>query len=1072
MPPSLRHILTLLCLAASTTQAQPASIHPTDRGLPFYINQYSAHEYGAYPQNWSITQGRNGLIYVGNYDGVLIYDGATWDLVRTPTNTTARSLAAGNDGRIYVGLQGDLGFLESDSSGAVAYTSLVGALPQEERDFRDVWSTHATTDYVYFQTSSSLLRWDGRSFKIWRSETGFHTSFRIDESIYVREVDVGLRRLEGDTLRLVSEGARFANVRIYALDEIDDGLLLVGTREDGLLLFDGRAFRAFETEADSYLMQHRLYHGTALTDGYFALGLLDGGGLIVLDRHGRIISHYTERTGLPDGWVNHVFRDEQGGVWLALNNRGLVRIDPLSQITRFGTEGGLDGVVGDIVRYDGRLYVGTSTGLLRLSESSVSDERARLTRVEGVHVSADVVPFKDRLLITSHDAVRIFDGEQLAVLDVETYFGTEVSDAFPNRFYASSKTGVTLFERRDATWRRDPDFVQLGEEVRRLQEAEDGTLWLVTRSNRVFSVDTAGGSNDVEEYAPNGRALDGRSHLVEIDGTVYLLDESGYISLDRNDTGTPAIDMLDDHISQNTSGSLLALEQAPDGRIWRVYTDRVEISTCRSGCVTVKPEVLKHPDWSYPVNIEVDSSGVAWIASGSTLVRYDPSIDVDKTYDAVFPALIRSVTAIDSNVPLFGRGRSTRDPRPYASEFAFAQNALRFEFALPSFNDPSDNEFQYRLEGRDGDWSEWSKETSRNYTNLWEGTYRFHVRGRNAQGYVSGTSTYSFTILPPWYRSSWAFGVYALGLVGVGLFARRHRRMVVENKRAREQAKALVRERKINERLQDLNTRLEQANETLRQADRLKDEFLANTSHELRTPLTGILGCSAILRDEVDDDHREFVNMIDENSQRLLNTLDSLLDLARLRAGLMELDFEEVELGEKAKTIVQPYVGLASSKGVVVSVDVDEEVRGWFDDHCLESILNHLVANAVKFTDDGEVRIKILERERHVVLHVEDTGVGIDAEFIPFLFDEFKQESTGLTRSHEGNGLGLAVTARIVDLMGGEIDVQSEKHVGSTFIITLPLERENPDLNGQGDALPRGRLQVDAVDRGSDLAAT
>ncbi|MEX0600805.1 MAG: HAMP domain-containing sensor histidine kinase, partial [Rhodothermales bacterium] len=360
------------------------------------------------------------------------------------------------------------------------------------------------------------------------------------------------------------------------------------------------------------------------------------------------------------------------------------------------------------------------------------------------------------------------------------------------------------------------------------------------------------------------------------------------------------------------------------------------------------------------------------------------------------------------------------------------------------------------------------KETGKNYTNLFEGTYRFHIRGRNAQGYVSPASTYTFTVLPPWYRSNWAYGIYVLGLLGMGLFVRRHQRMVVENRRARKQAKELARERQVNERLQDLNKRLEQANETLRQADRLKDEFLANTSHELRTPLTGILGCSAILREEVDEDHREFVNMIDENGQRLLNTLDSLLDLARLRAGLMELDFKEIDLGVKAESVLHTYTSLAASKGIDIDVEAEGDVTGWFDDHCVDCILNNLVGNAVKFTDEGRVQVTISGTGEGVVIRVLDTGVGIDEEFMPFLFDEFKQESTGLTRSHEGNGLGLAVTARIVDLMGGDIDVQSTKHVGTTFTIRLPLEQVRPEYAGHGDGLSSNGVVVEASEPGAE----
>lgn len=414
---------------------------------------------------------------------------------------------------------------------------------------------------------------------------------------------------------------------------------------------------------------------------------------------------------------------------------------------------------------------------------------------------------------------------------------------------------------------------------------------------------------------------------------------------------------------------------------------------------------------------------------------------------------------------------TSHQPASQIPELSFEHNALRFEFALPSYNNPSGNQFQYYLEGKDNRWSSWTSETSKNYTNLFEGTYRFHVRGRNAQGFVSPESVYAFTVLPPWYRSSWAYGAYFLALVGLALFAKRHRRIVVENKKARRQAEELVKEREVNERLSDLNRRLQQANESLLQADRLKDEFLANTSHELRTPLTGILGCAAILKEEVDAEQAEFIEMIDENGQRLLHTLDSLLDLARLRAGLMDLKCEDVDVGLKTALVAKSYLPVLEKKAVTLDVDVKGDVKTWLDDHCLECVLNHLIGNAAKFTDDGHINVLVKGDANFIKLSVTDTGIGIDEQFLPFLFDEFKQESTGLTRSHEGNGLGLAVTARLVDLLGGEIEVESQKGVGSTFTVYLPVRKEGAMESGDGSASAVARIAMAQAREKTDRAA-
>lgn len=1051
------HILLALCLLPLRVLAQDGTDKGADKGLPFYHQHFAAHEYRAHPQNWAIAQDEKGLIYVGNYDGVLVYDGRQWETISTPSNTTVRSLAVGMGGRVFVGLQGDFGYLTADSLGQTQFVSLLDTVPIDERGFWDVWATHATTDRAYFQTKNRLFQWDGYSLRIWKSSTGFHTSFGVGEDVYVREKDVGLLRLRDDSLALIPEGERFAKEQVFTIGLTRDGRLLIATQKDGLYLHNGEEAVRFPTEADDYLQEHRLYHGAVLASGHIALAMLDGGGLIIVDEYGMVVDHLNEGNGLPDGWVNHVFVDAQQGIWLALNNQGVVRFDPLSAITRFDAMTGLEGVINDMRRHGKSLYVGTSTGLFVLESTDSYFRGRRFRRIRGIAVATALVTLGDKLLVAGHGGVYSVQGDTLRELVGGTYFSIASSDRFSDRLYLGAESGISILEHTESNRFIRQEFADIGEEIYSVIEDRDGNLWASGRSGKIYHLTVHGSDVEINEYSVPGDGVVGQIMFTRLGGEVVMLGRTGYY--------TPPREQVDDQLhyfpyaepnrSKSESDTLLAATSVND-KLWQVFTDRVEIiQHCNYTCITDNPDILSYPEWHHPSRVYVDTTGVAWISSGNMLVRYDPTVQVRKSYAASYPALLRRVTTIDSNKLLYGG--ATRDDAPKGAhlipDLPFENNALRFEFSLPSYNDVSANEFQYWLEGKEGGWSDWTSETSKNYTNLNEGTYRFHVRGRNAQGFVSPESVYTFSVLPPWYRSVWAYGLYFLVFVGIGLFVRRHHRMSIENKKAKEQARELVREREVNERLQDLNERLQQANETLRKADRLKDEFLANTSHELRTPLTGILGCSAILREEVTDDQREFVEMIDENGERLLHTLDSLLDLARLRAGLMEMSFSDLDVAERAKEIADSYRSIAISKGIDLRVTSEGNVRGYYDDHCLECALDHLVGNAVKFTSEGEVLVRIVEEGEHVVIEVEDTGLGIDEKFMPYLFDEFKQESTGLTRSHEGNGLGLAVTARIVDLMGGDISVRSEKGVGSTFTVRLPLEGSaNRVENGQIDS--------------------
>ena len=230
------------------------------------------------------------------------------------------------------------------------------------------------------------------------------------------------------------------------------------------------------------------------------------------------------------------------------------------------------------------------------------------------------------------------------------------------------------------------------------------------------------------------------------------------------------------------------------------------------------------------------------------------------------------------------------------------------------------------------------------------------------------------------------------------------------------------------------------AKEQAEEAARLKSNFLANMSHEIRTPLTGILGFSSILAEEITDPkHREFVTLIEKSGRRLMETLNSVLDLARLESGGMELTMEPVLVAEAVHQIVHLMQPMAGDRNILLQEAIsDPEAKANLDVGALNRVLTNLVGNAIKFTEEGSVTVEMDASPSSIVLRVRDTGVGIDAEFLPRLFNEFEQESTGIGRSHEGSGLGLTITYQLVKRMNGTISVESTKGVGSVFEVRFP----------------------------------
>ena len=232
---------------------------------------------------------------------------------------------------------------------------------------------------------------------------------------------------------------------------------------------------------------------------------------------------------------------------------------------------------------------------------------------------------------------------------------------------------------------------------------------------------------------------------------------------------------------------------------------------------------------------------------------------------------------------------------------------------------------------------------------------------------------------------------------------------------------------------------------------RLKTSFLNNMSHELRTPLTGILGFADVLAEEAPPELHGPVEAVQRGAERLMDTLTSVLDLAQIEAGGLRLRPAPVDVAAEARAVAGGLAAVAAARGLSLTVE-GAGTPAVLDRTALHRVLNNLVGNALKFTDAGGVTVRVGGGGGAVRVEVADTGRGIAAAFLPRLFDEFRQESEGLDRAHEGNGLGLTITKRLVDLMGGAVAVESEAGVGTTFAVTLPAAP--PGGDGAAGAAP------------------
>lgn len=1080
------------CLGVGLGPSAAAQIEADWGRVP--TRYFGPAEHGLDRHNWGIAQDADGFIYVANLGGVLVFDGVRWTPVDVETGVV-RSIAYGFDDRVYVGAEGAPGYLTTADDGQLTFVSLASHLPPAYRDHTLLWETLATEHGVYFGAYEGwVFRWDGEQMTVYDpgsassgvDRPGFDNLNAVGEVLYASLDDFTLTRLTRDG----------GHVPLYTFDGLfrsvlPDGPehLLIATKHEGLWrcprtspqpapVSAAEACERRLTDFEDLVTSGSLYTALRLSDGTIALGF-DEQGVALFNADGRLLRFFDERSGLDNTEVMRLFEDRDGALWTALY-AGVARIDVNAPATTFGRAEGLLSLANETLRHKDRLYAATMVGVYVLDASQQPARFERITRPGAQNNCWIMRETPDRLLALCNRDLLAIDGTRSRVLWTapQRVYGFDIDPADPTRVYVGGYGGLYVVEPDAAGVYRSVATFDTGfpSSVFAERTEDDATTVWVGYADEAFYRVTFADRDPLEAaevtHVPPADSTAGVGRAYWLDGAVRL---AGRVSQRlRDDPTAPRFEP--DPTVEAWAGDIAAplhLADDNDGGRWFVGSDQAlyvaHPQADRTEGYAPPMRVLPASPSSEINGLFFDEDGTGWLAVANGVTRLEPRAR-PRPRPQVF---LRRVSTVETDSTLRGGG-ALAAPLVLPHQ----HGGVRFAFASPLFEHADQVAYRVRLDGVSDRWTEWSSETHQDYVNLREGAYTFRVQARDAFGRTSDEAAFSFRVVPPWYRTWWAYLLWSLSglgmVVGVAWGYGRHRgrqlalrnttleRAVTARTREIAAQKQEVEHRRraqadANVELHRLNQSLEARTVELREALEQNKEFLGIAAHDLKNPMGGIAGMADFLaeaaRELPDDELRDNLVLIRSEAMRAIALIESLLDEARADADVSgpRLKRRPGDLADIARAVLRWNRAQAEAKRIRLVASLPDALPAQVDASALQRAVDNYVSNAVKYSPPGSLVRLVLSVEAAsgdgaawARIAVEDEGPGLTEEDQAKAFGKLQRLSAQPTGGEHSTGLGLYIVKQLVEAHGGEVGVESEPGAGATFWLRLPLPPPDP----------------------------
>jgi len=737
-------------------------------GLPDIIN-YPKQVYKAGLQNWDFKQDKNGLIYAANNEGLLSFDGRFWKLYPLPNKTIVRSVEIAQDQNIYVGGQDELGYFAPNLNGKLQYQSLTDKIAPKDANFGDVWDIIVLNKDIFFRTPNKIFRYSNGSMAAFDPVSEWSFMGLCNGNIYTQDKVSGLSMFKNEVFSPVLAGNQLLdNDPITAMLPLSRDTVLLTTLRNGLQYLVNNKLNPLTAANNILFKNERIYAAAKINDNRFALATSNN-GVYIVNKAGTITQKFSKEEGLQNKNVLSIFVDKQQQLWLGLDNgidliaynSAIKKINPLQQ----------DASGYSVIIHKNQLFTGTSGGLFAVALQPMEDLSFSLGNFNYINNSKGQVwnlsEVNNQLLMGHHDGAFVVNNNnaQLFNSPLGAWNFIPIGNLFPaKQSLVGHYKGVSIFDYTSNQFVLQQNIPNFIESSRFVAIDQQNNIWVSHPYHGVYKISNGPNGQHLIKAFGQQQGLPSvlNNHVYKIKNEVVVATEKGIY---KYDAVTDKFVEFDYYKKLLGDQSIRYLKEDADGNIWFVHEKTlgvIDLSGKEPQTIYVpelSTKLLSGFEFMYPVdnqNIFLGSEKGFFHINYNKYKKNVPALEVQ----------VRQVRIVDQTDSLLFGGYFGNVNEPQLQSKAAIPSikdnwkTIRFEFSAALFAYQTNLEYSYRLKGFDNEWSEYNSRTEKEYTKLPAGNYSFEVKVRNNLGQVSAVAVYQFTVLPPWYETLWAKGLY------------------------------------------------------------------------------------------------------------------------------------------------------------------------------------------------------------------------------------------------------------------------------------------------------------------------